>query len=488
MALGPGAIVASLTIGTGELIFSSRAGALFGYRTLGLFAGVLLLKWALVFASARYWVYSDVHPLRRWAELPGPRGWLPCTLLLVAAPAFPVWVSFHAGTLGTLLGAITGTREALAGNATLLWGVALLIGTLALSMTGGYARLERFQIVVVALMLVSVVVALILMRPDWGAMLEGLVQIGPLEYPEWAKALPDFRDRPVWVESATYAGVVGGSGYDYLAYVAWLRDKHGSGSTRKVSPAALNRLVAADATVSFLAVLIFSGVFVVCGAMLLGPRHQVPSGSDLLTLQAQFVTAVGAWLKPLYFTGAFLAMAGTLYGTIEVAPAILRELARAAVAQGLRKDDAWFRRWGVGWCGVGALGILAFSLLWRWRMGVKEPFNLVALVTPANLFTGVLACGWISALNVWADRTAPWNDGSGVPRMGWILTGLNVLGAVVFCVIGAKGIWDQGRWFGVAVVVGSLLAGWIAAVALGRRPGARGAREDAEAPTRSAML
>ena len=37
-ALGPGAIVASLTIGTGELIFSSRAGALFGYRTLGLFA------------------------------------------------------------------------------------------------------------------------------------------------------------------------------------------------------------------------------------------------------------------------------------------------------------------------------------------------------------------------------------------------------------------------------------------------------------------
>lgn len=465
-ALGPGAIVASLTIGTGELIFSSRAGALFGYRTLGLFALVLLLKWALVFASARYWVYADAHPLRRWAEIPGPRGWLPCTLLLVAVPAFPVWVSFHSGTLGTLLGAITGTRDAWGGNATLVWGAVLLVGTLVLSVTGGYARQERFQAVVVALMLVSVVVALVLMRPDWMAMLQGFFRIGPLEYPEWAKSLPDFRDRPVWVESATYAGVVGGSGYDYLAYVAWLRDKHGSGSARQVTPAALSRLVAADATVSFLAVLMFSGVFVACGAILLGPRHQVPSGSDLLTLQAQFVTAVGPWLKPLYFSGAFLALAGTLYGTIEVAPAIFRELVNAVAPSGRTREDAWFRRWGVGWCGLGALGILGGTLLWRWTTGTKEPFNLVALVTPANLFTGVLACGWISALNVWTDRTmdSPGNPGAvGVPPMGWVLTGLNLLGAAVFCLIGAKGVWDQGRWYGVAVVIGCLALGMGAA-------------------------
>ena len=34
---GPGAIIASLTIGTGELVFSSRAGALFGMDVLWLF-------------------------------------------------------------------------------------------------------------------------------------------------------------------------------------------------------------------------------------------------------------------------------------------------------------------------------------------------------------------------------------------------------------------------------------------------------------------
>ena len=45
---GPGAVIASLTIGSGELIFSSRGGALFGYRLLWFFLLVLLSKWVLV--------------------------------------------------------------------------------------------------------------------------------------------------------------------------------------------------------------------------------------------------------------------------------------------------------------------------------------------------------------------------------------------------------------------------------------------------------
>lgn len=472
-ALGPGAIVASLTIGTGELIFSTRAGALFGYRTLGLFALVLLMKWALVYASAWHWVYADVHPLRRWAELPGPRGWLPCALLLVAVPAFPVWVSFHSGTVGTLVAAITGTKESLGGSAPLVWGVGLLAATLVLSATGGYARQERFQTVVVALMLISVVVALILLHPDWLAMTGGLFWIGPLQYPDWAASLPEFQGRPVWVEAATYAGVVGGSGYDYLAYVAWLRDKHGTGAARVLPARQLSRLVAVDGIVSFLAVLTFSAVFVACGSLLLGPLHQVPAGADLLTLQAQFVTVVGPWLKPLYFAGAFLALAGTLYGTIEVAPAVLRELVGAVVAGDGVVSERWVRRAGVWWSGGGAMVVLLATLGWRWGTGAKEPFNLVAWVTPANLFTGVLACGWISLLNVWTDR----RFGRAGERLPGLMVILNALGGVVFCTIGLKAVWDQGRWVGVGIVAGSLVAGGVAAtVWKSRRPRRGGAR------------
>ena len=100
---GPGAIIASLTIGSGELIFSSRGGALFGYQLLSLFLLVCVFKWALVFATARHMVLTGAHPFQRWMNLPGPRGWLPMVFLLLAIVSFPVWVSFQAGTLGTLV-------------------------------------------------------------------------------------------------------------------------------------------------------------------------------------------------------------------------------------------------------------------------------------------------------------------------------------------------------------------------------------------------
>jgi hypothetical protein len=69
-----------------------------------------------------------------------------------------------------------------------------------------------------------------------------------------------------------------------------------------------------------------------------------------------------------------------------------------------------------------ALAILLTSLAWRILQGATEPFRLVALVTPANLFTGVLACGWISLLNLWSDHrfAARPADGLGadVPERG----------------------------------------------------------------------
>src|SRR5262245_12054814 len=95
---GPGVVIASLTIGAGEIIFSSRCGALFGYRLLWFFALILLFKWVLVFSTARHIVLTGGHPFERWMELPGPRGWFPLVLFVLAVISFPIWVCFHAGT------------------------------------------------------------------------------------------------------------------------------------------------------------------------------------------------------------------------------------------------------------------------------------------------------------------------------------------------------------------------------------------------------
>ena len=146
-------------------------------------------------------------------------------------------------------------------------------------------------------------------------------------------------EQPVWAEVSLYVGVIGGAGYDYLAYTSYLRDKGwGNAGAANFNPGdgqvdtALRQWIRApliDCTLSFLIVLIFSAVFVASGKLMLGPAQQIPGDGAFLEHQAQFVTNLHPWLFPLYAVGAFLTMFGTLYGTLEVAPVILRETALA---------------------------------------------------------------------------------------------------------------------------------------------------------------
>ena len=471
---GPGAVIASLTIGSGELIFSSRGGALFGYRLLWFFLLVLLLKWALVFVSARHMVLTGAHPFERWMELPGPRGWFPLVFVLLALVCFPVWVSFHSGTVGTLLSWLSDTETSVHGGAHLIWGMVTLCVVLALVFGGGYAVLERVQLIVVLLMLACVVVSLVALRPDWVEFWKGMVVPRPLVYPDWAGSSPEIAGRPVWVEVITYVGVIGGSGYDYLAYISYLRDKRwgqAGGAPATVSELAVMaadathinrrwlRAVAVDSVLSFMAVLIFSAVFVACGAVVLGPQQKIPGGGNLLTLQAEFVTPIYPWLKFVYFAGAFLTIFGTLYGTIEVAPAILREAVLAFDRDYACRHARGLRLLAVSWAGCGGFVVLMWTFFWRLVGGDESPPGLIALLTPANLFTGVLACGFICLLAAWTDiKFLP----RGL-RAGKFVGTLNFSAGIIFLTLGIKGYWDHSGWSALVILAATLGLGWLGA-------------------------
>ena len=182
---GPGAIIASLTIGTGELIFSSRGGALFGYRILFLFIVISLLKWGLVVALSRHMVLTGVHPYKRMLDLPGPRGWLTLTLFLIAAVCLPIWISFHSGVLGNLTSWITGTSHIFGGGIDYLWGAAILVIVVVISAMRSYSTLERIQLIIVAAMVFCAGVTLILYNPDWLDLLKGIFIPQHFAYPSW---------------------------------------------------------------------------------------------------------------------------------------------------------------------------------------------------------------------------------------------------------------------------------------------------------------
>ena len=477
---GPGAIIASLTIGTGELIFSSRGGALFGYRVLFLFVVISLLKWILVFSTARHIVLTGVHPLRRWLDLPGPRGWLPAVMFVFAAVCFPIWVSFHSSVLGDLIAGLTGTKELFGGASVHLWGMIILCSIAAIALKGGYAALENAQLVVVGVMLVAVCVALVLLKPDFFQMLIGALLPRPLAYPEWLindnrPTMQKIASQPVWIEASLYVGVIGGGGYDYLAYTSYLRDKQWglAGQTIDSDRIAnldsdqqqqLKRWIRApliDCTISFIIVLLFSAVFVASGFLVLGPKHQIPGDGNFLEHQAQFVTQLHPWLYPLYVAGTMLAMLGTLYGTLEIAPAIMRESYRL-----LRRYDGTvgqanrLRRTSLFWTVGGALLVLILSFAFQLTSGNSKPPGLTTLLIPANLFTGVMACGIICLLNPWIDRKLPIQM-----RPSILLVVANVIAGFAFIAIGFKGYWDFGGIAAMGILAGTIAVGFVGAFA-----------------------
>jgi len=478
---GPGAIIASLTIGTGELIFSSRGGAIFGYRILFLFIVISLLKWALVVASSRHMVLTGVHPYRRMLDLPGPRGWLPMVLLLIATVCLPIWVSFHSGVLGNLTAWITGTSEMLGGGIDYLWGAAILALVVAITALRGYSTLERIQLIIVAAMVVSAGVTLVLYNPDWLGLLKGAVVPQSYAYPAWLSAeYPLIAKQPVWVETTRYVGVIGGAGFDYLAYTSFMRDKAwGQAGAGPVSAERLAEIAAdpahpvrrwaraplVDCSISFLVIVAFSAVFVASGTLILGPNHKIPDEKNLLNLQSAFVTGIHPWLLPLYVAGAFLTMIGTLYGTMEVACSIAGEMARAVNREFAVRYGRRIRRVTIIWCAVGACAILLSLFAYQSTGATGKPRLLLAILTPANLFTGVLLCGLLCLLNLWMDRRY-------LPKAlrlpGWLWL-FNLVSGFVFLGLGIKGYWDhESRWYAIGSLCVMLVVSAVGAHLVGR--------------------
>lgn len=501
---GPGAIIASLTIGTGELIFSTRGGALFGYHILFVFVIISLLKWGLVISTSRHMILTGVHPYERMLELPGPRGWLPITLLLMATVCLPIWISFHSGVLGNLTSWITGTRDVLNGGMDYVWGVGILVSVLILSATGGYAVLERVQLFVVAGLVFCAGLTLILYNPDWMQLLLGVLP-APLTYPDWVpEKYPDIARHSVWVETTRYVGVIGGAGFDYLAYTAWLREKQWGILPDRATPAQLEEIAAdpqhevrkwinaplVDCAISFGLIIAFSGVFVASGAMILGPEEVVPDENNLLNLQSEFVTRIHPLLLPLYVTGAFLTMLGSLYGTIEIACSIADEIVRSLIPDWNAVRAKKLKRGVLCWCAPLALTILIWLFIRQATPEVvvddpvtnidetslvaenevaeparkQKPRLLLAILTPVNLFTGVLSCGLICILSIWMDRRIlP----RGLQPPKW-LTAMNVLSAVVFLALGIKGYWDnENRTIVLGAMLGIFAVGMIVSVLVG---------------------
>ncbi len=442
---GPGAIIASLTLGSGETLFASRGGTIFGYRILWVFLAVSFLKWVLAYSGMRHMILSGGHPMYRWSLIAGPRGWFTLFIFIIVLVCQPLWVSFLLGILGTACTWMFGV-----GN-LYFWATACAATAVVLLALGGYDFLEKAQMMILGVTGICIVLAMFYVGPDWLAAVKGAFLPQPLSYPDWLpEKLPQFRIRSVWVEVLVYVSAIGGSTSDYLGYASFLRDKKwGRSHTGLASPRQLReaaerpdhptriwlRAALIDTLVSFGALTVLSCCFAMLGTIILSPLQQVPEGTNLLNYQAAFLTALSPWLLPLYKIAIFLTFFGSIYGGPELFNRVFVEYLDTLPRWRGRLPVRKIRVVAIAWFLGGGVAVL-------WASSLYPNLQLVDIVTPAAIYTGVLTCGFYCLANAWMDRRF-------LPvtlRMPRWLFGANIASGLIFVAVGLKALWDYGQF------------------------------------------
>jgi hypothetical protein len=409
---GAGAIIASVTIGSGETLFASRGGAIFGYTLLWCFVGSAVMKGVQVYTGARHMTLTGVHPMTHWGYIPGPKNWVPWFFAILSIACFPFWLSGLPLMIGKTLNWIFGIS---AEDPNFLmyarfWGTGTVLVAITLTWLQTYGVLEKVQTVIVGLLLLSMLAACFASRPDWMAVVAGMVPNLP-DYAPWiGEKYPKIAATPVWAEVGLYLGAIGGGTYDYLGYIGCLREKKwgligqeaeldGSGNLAiDLSDENVHRgrrwlvPVKVDVGIGFLCVLVFTICFMVLGAQILRPAELIPSGHALLTHQAKFLTQFHPVMKYVYQVGIFMAFFGTIYGAYEIYIRTAYECLLPVIPKVRSMNEKVFRRNVLLYCGLGGL-----ALMWT----VSDP---IALVKPAAIIGGVFTCGlWCFAM-IWTDR------------------------------------------------------------------------------------
>jgi Mn2+/Fe2+ NRAMP family transporter len=444
---GPGAIIASLTIGSGETVFATRVTALFGYAILWTAVLGLIAKAALVYASNRYISVTGEHPMHRFTTVfPGPKGWFPILMAAIAIPSFPAIASALSVGLGTYL-------EDLGWGGAQVWAIGVLVVTALLAFAGGYVWLERVQIAIVGLLVVLVIIAMFVTRPDWLGVLGGLVPNIPVYEPWVVQKYPDVAARPELVELVTFVGALGGGMYDYIGYSGLLREKRwgllghrdidaiedrisnlGRGERIPLSERPedvrnarqWDRAPLGDVVISFVALGIFTIAFMVNGVTILNRQRQVPAEDKILTYQQQFLEAIAPIFRYFYIVAIILVFAGTIYALWEVYNRTTYE-SLGAVSERVRRAGAGrVRPWLYLYLGIVALLLVLTGL------------DLITLITPALIVGGTLAGGIYAAGLLYAERvTLP--PQYRLRSVGYVLL---VVAAIFLTIAGLVGLID----------------------------------------------
>ncbi|MAE72132.1 MAG: hypothetical protein CME06_16895 [Gemmatimonadetes bacterium] len=167
--LGPGLLLAATSVGGSHLLLGPELGARFGLDLLWIVVLAHLLKYPAFEAGPLYAAATGESLLDGYLKVPGPRGW-------------PLWIGLIdmvVESVGVLAAVIGLTASFLHGafrfGGLPCWGAGVALAALALVWTGGYRRLAKVNLGIMAALVIGTLLAFATALPEPGAVARGLV-------------------------------------------------------------------------------------------------------------------------------------------------------------------------------------------------------------------------------------------------------------------------------------------------------------------------
>lgn len=342
MVLGPGLVWCGEYIGSGEVILSTRTGALFGMLLLWGPTLAIFSKYWIGMAGARYTVCTGEGMIDMMSRTPGPRNWV----------VWPVFIGqLCSGAIST--GAIASTAGVFAAQLIPLpphilgWGI--MLSVFALVWTGKFEPIKKVMSVLVAMIILGVFDVALTTWPGGRDILTGLFGFNIPDLPDWYTA-----GKPVssmWWELLPLLGWAAGGFASQVWYSYWVMGAgYGMAYGREYgSPLDAERLrnmtrdealrvkgwcriVYCDASMACMIGVLVTGAFMVAGAGVLGPAHIAPDGEKVaFQLSSIFSEQWGRIGAHLFILAGLAAMISTLVGQFAGWPRLLADCARVLI-------------------------------------------------------------------------------------------------------------------------------------------------------------
>ena len=305
--IGPGLILASSIVGSGELIATTVLGAENGYALLWLIIISCFIKIAVQNELGRFAIGTGETGLEAFDRVPGPRFRVSWVVWL-----WFVMVGMTLMQVGAMMGGIGEILHDLAPALSLYaWVWTLAAITAALLIVGRYEMIEKVAVGLVVSFTALTVggAALLILRPEffsWKQVLEGLM----FQMPQGG-----------FVTAVATFGVTGVGATELVMYPYWCIEKGYAryAGKRDDSPAWRKRargwikVMGVDVMNSMVIYTFATVAFYLLGAGILHGMGVVPRGSKMIeALSSMYTETLGDWSIYLFLFGAF----GVLYSTL----------------------------------------------------------------------------------------------------------------------------------------------------------------------------